>query len=174
MTTFTCPWCGARSANPNDVREGYCGRCHAFTSRSALGPDQLVSSTDDLALVLGGAPSSFTGHLLRLYAKADPGNRARLAAVFPYEAIAYETWLVMSPIPTVGQLLALLAEVTSASTQPARIEGTLTLRTRDQVAAAAFLADEVEGDLVVHEVRYLDQAPIAVSVNDEPGEAHRG
>ena len=29
--TFTCPQCGARSANPNDVREKYCGRCHKQT-----------------------------------------------------------------------------------------------------------------------------------------------
>lgn len=33
MTTesFTCPECGATSYNPNDVREGYCGRCHNWT-----------------------------------------------------------------------------------------------------------------------------------------------
>jgi len=30
-TTFTCPDCGAVSHNPNDAREGYCGRCHAWT-----------------------------------------------------------------------------------------------------------------------------------------------
>lgn len=29
--SFTCPTCGATSWNPNDVRYGYCGRCHAFT-----------------------------------------------------------------------------------------------------------------------------------------------
>lgn len=28
---FTCPVCGAKSCNPNDVEQGYCGRCHAFT-----------------------------------------------------------------------------------------------------------------------------------------------
>lgn len=27
---FTCPDCGAVSHNPNDERERYCGRCHAF------------------------------------------------------------------------------------------------------------------------------------------------
>jgi hypothetical protein len=30
-TTFTCPHCGAVSANPTDFREGYCGRCHRWT-----------------------------------------------------------------------------------------------------------------------------------------------
>jgi hypothetical protein len=28
--SFTCPRCGAVSANLNDIRERYCGRCHAF------------------------------------------------------------------------------------------------------------------------------------------------
>lgn len=29
--SFTCPECGAVSYHPEDVRQGYCGRCHAFT-----------------------------------------------------------------------------------------------------------------------------------------------
>lgn len=29
--TFTCPSCGARSAHPRDVLEGYCGACHQWT-----------------------------------------------------------------------------------------------------------------------------------------------
>jgi hypothetical protein len=28
--SFTCPFCGALSHNPNDARERYCGRCHRF------------------------------------------------------------------------------------------------------------------------------------------------
>lgn len=28
--SFTCPHCGAVSFNPNDIRERYCGACHAF------------------------------------------------------------------------------------------------------------------------------------------------
>lgn len=31
--SITCPECGMTSYNPNDVREGYCGNCHDFTSR---------------------------------------------------------------------------------------------------------------------------------------------
>lgn len=27
---FTCPRCFARSWNPNDIAERYCGRCHSF------------------------------------------------------------------------------------------------------------------------------------------------
>lgn len=29
--SITCPRCGRTSWNSNDVREGYCGFCHAFT-----------------------------------------------------------------------------------------------------------------------------------------------
>jgi hypothetical protein len=28
---FVCPRCGAVSHNPQDVKEGYCGRCHDWT-----------------------------------------------------------------------------------------------------------------------------------------------
>jgi len=30
--TITCPRCGMTSANPNDIREGYCGHCHDWTT----------------------------------------------------------------------------------------------------------------------------------------------
>ncbi len=30
LVGFTCPFCGAVSHNPNDVRERYCVRCHVF------------------------------------------------------------------------------------------------------------------------------------------------
>lgn len=29
--SFTCPRCGMTSHSPDDVREGYCGRCHDWT-----------------------------------------------------------------------------------------------------------------------------------------------
>lgn len=32
--SFTCPRCGAVSYHPEDVRQGYCGRCHDWTERS--------------------------------------------------------------------------------------------------------------------------------------------
>lgn len=28
---FTCPACGTASSHPEDIANGYCGRCHAFT-----------------------------------------------------------------------------------------------------------------------------------------------
>jgi protein-arginine kinase activator protein McsA len=36
--SITCPECGMTSYNPNDVAEGYCGNCHAFTSTTAMTP----------------------------------------------------------------------------------------------------------------------------------------
>jgi ribosomal protein S27AE len=31
--SITCPRCGATSYNANDILEGYCGRCHDWTTR---------------------------------------------------------------------------------------------------------------------------------------------
>ena len=30
--SITCPVCGMTSYNPNDIREGYCGHCHDWTT----------------------------------------------------------------------------------------------------------------------------------------------
>jgi hypothetical protein len=30
--SITCPNCGRTSHNPTDVREGYCGYCHDWTT----------------------------------------------------------------------------------------------------------------------------------------------
>jgi ribosomal protein S27AE len=32
LLSITCPVCGMTSHNENDVREGYCGKCHGWTS----------------------------------------------------------------------------------------------------------------------------------------------
>lgn len=32
-TSITCPDCGYTSYNPNDIREGFCGLCHDWTSK---------------------------------------------------------------------------------------------------------------------------------------------
>lgn len=41
MITFTCTRCHRTSANPNDVREGYCGACHDWTGY-AIGFDGVL------------------------------------------------------------------------------------------------------------------------------------
>lgn len=30
-SVYVCPACGATSVHPDDIAQGYCGRCHAFT-----------------------------------------------------------------------------------------------------------------------------------------------
>lgn len=62
-------------------------------------------SWEELCLFLGGSTTSFTGMLLTLIAKADPGNRARLRAEFPRHVAAWETWRVLAPC-TWGELEA--------------------------------------------------------------------
>jgi hypothetical protein len=39
---FVCPCCGQWSAHPEDVREGYCGRCHWQTGDPELGPAHMA------------------------------------------------------------------------------------------------------------------------------------
>jgi hypothetical protein len=37
--SFTCPVCGRTSRHPDDVREGYCGACHAWTGEDGGGEE---------------------------------------------------------------------------------------------------------------------------------------
>lgn len=74
----------------------------------ALRPEQVVSDLPMLALFLGGSGDSFTGDLLRLMRKADPGNRARLARGFAREDTALALWELNPEPPTAEQLAAQL------------------------------------------------------------------
>jgi hypothetical protein len=50
--SITCPRCGRTSYNPNDIREGYCGYCHDWTSvtpekrQNVLGPGDVAMRHD--------------------------------------------------------------------------------------------------------------------------------
>lgn len=70
--------------------------------------DRVISTTGELAIFLGGSETSFTGQLLALFAKADPGNWQRLANAFPEEALALIAWTEADPAPTWAQLAQLL------------------------------------------------------------------
>lgn len=35
VPSFTCPVCQAVSYNPDDIKVGYCGRCHDWTGQAA-------------------------------------------------------------------------------------------------------------------------------------------
>lgn len=41
---FTCPCCGAASAHPEDVKLGYCAKCHWWTGDPQLGPPHLADA----------------------------------------------------------------------------------------------------------------------------------
>ena len=45
---FACPHCGAVSYNPNDLREGYCGRCNRWARDPALIADQIACELERL------------------------------------------------------------------------------------------------------------------------------
>lgn len=76
-----------------------------MTIRSALPRDHKVDDHRELCLALGGDETSFTGDLLRLIAKADPGNLARLAQGFPGHVVAFLTWRANAPELTAGELV---------------------------------------------------------------------
>jgi hypothetical protein len=58
-TTFACPLCGTSSPHPEDVRFGYCARCHAFTG------ELLRSGADDEVQLLIGTTLVRLGSLAR-------------------------------------------------------------------------------------------------------------
>jgi hypothetical protein len=62
--------------------------------------DKQMYGTGDLARFLGGSEDSFTGLLIVLMQKADPGNLARIRKGFPQQVRAWEPWNAMSPAPT--------------------------------------------------------------------------
>ena len=57
-----------------------------------LTPQPSEFDRDHVEQILGGHGDWFSAHLLRLYAKADDGNRSRLRDAFPYHAAAYDDW----------------------------------------------------------------------------------
>lgn len=78
--SITCPECGATSYHPTDIAEGYCGRCHGFTSRhpsTLLGPPvaQVPPSAIDVTCPRCGAepqvPCAWAG---RAWAGREPVN----------------------------------------------------------------------------------------------------
>ncbi|EFC79181.1 hypothetical protein [Parafrankia sp. EUN1f] len=82
---------------------------------SAVPDDHPLDSTDDVALALGGSPSSWTADLLRLFAKSDPERLAYLTTAAPWYAHAYGWWRTTTPTATAGELLAELARAEQAA-----------------------------------------------------------
>ena len=41
--SITCPRCGRTSFHPEDVRQGYCGHCHWWTSDPLLGSPRAIA-----------------------------------------------------------------------------------------------------------------------------------
>jgi hypothetical protein len=48
---ITCPRCGATSHNPNDIAEGYCGRCHWWTSDAQLGAPDVIAAAEQAGAI---------------------------------------------------------------------------------------------------------------------------
>lgn len=44
--SITCPRCGATSYHPEDIAQGYCGRCHWWTSDPLLGAPWVIAELE--------------------------------------------------------------------------------------------------------------------------------
>lgn len=82
----------------------------------AFPDDYPVDQWHQLCAALGGSADSFTGQLLTLMGKADPGNRARLQRAYPREYAALQWWKEAPSPRTLGQLRDHLAELITAAT----------------------------------------------------------
>jgi len=45
-SSFTCPRCGTVSYHPDDIRFGYCGRCHWWTGDPQLGALDVIAQAE--------------------------------------------------------------------------------------------------------------------------------
>lgn len=63
-----------------------------------------VDTWGQLCVALGGSEDSFTGMLLTLMNKADPGNRVKLSRAYPREYEALQWWKITDGPKTAGDL----------------------------------------------------------------------
>jgi RNase P subunit RPR2 len=58
--SITCPQCGATSTHPTDIADGYCGRCHEFTTRrpSTLAAQVLAAAIAVTCPICGAEPQA--------------------------------------------------------------------------------------------------------------------
>lgn len=116
-----------RPPEPNPAHAARFGPIHLTYSDEMAGWP--LTQLDGLAVLLGGSGDSFTGQLLALMMKADPGNRQRLALAFPWHHVALAVWQNLDA-PTYGGMyevltaLKQLTEVTPWQTEPQYRAGT--------------------------------------------------
>lgn len=92
-----------------------------------LRPGQKITTSGQLALVLGGSDSSMIGELLRLFPKADPSYQARFRRAFPGLWLAWEAWSNHGTTPTTAELYAAMWELRASDPQLADVEMTAEL-----------------------------------------------
>lgn len=69
--SITCPDCGATSHNPNDIREGYCGRCHGWTTKRSLNDDPVFDAWVDWFIREHGTPPNIGDIMMFFEARAS-------------------------------------------------------------------------------------------------------
>lgn len=85
----------------------------AFSDPEPVPADGPITTMAQLAVFCGG-PASFTGEVLRLLARADPGMRSRLRYAFPELWTAWDAWMDCLSAPTPDELRAQISESRAA------------------------------------------------------------
>lgn len=67
--SITCPECHRTSWNPNDVKEGYCGNCHWWTSDPLLAPHfaEVKEKAERAAAMMQETPQHVRGAIAGLF-----------------------------------------------------------------------------------------------------------
>lgn len=68
--------------------------------------DEVITEARQLAPLLGGGETAFTGELFMLIAKADVEQTMRLTAGFGEAVLVYLCWQSLMPAPTYAQIAA--------------------------------------------------------------------
>lgn len=129
----------------------------------------IVGTWEDLVLFLDGSPTSFTGQLVTLIEKADPGNRARLREAFPRQVAAWEMWCENAPL-TRGQLEDLTSERLAAD-HGARLRERLTAAEEVCLVFGWTRASmATDHDKALHELwrRWCDVSGVSFLQSDHP------
>jgi hypothetical protein len=128
----------------------------------------------ELCLFLGGSPSSFTGQLLELVAKADPGDRERLREAFPRQVAALEalreigpcTWGELETAITVRERRRTVTfDLSDSARRHALIAALDRYADRQQAAAAAGIDPDRRLTLAAH-AKDMRQRAAAAAVED--------
>jgi hypothetical protein len=177
--SFTCPRCGARSFHPEDVRFGYCGRCHDWTVRDEAPCLWCEIATASLRAASGDSTATgvCTKHLSEPVTPAKVPDAPRIITsdhvpegeawvLADFGALDFDRILAVTPpsFITPGRFAAAGTERSAESPIQQLIEARKILRAQPPSVLQLAFHDRTDIDLVLE----------AWKIEMGPTEAHRG